>query len=126
LIGSKAVTAIEFQILPAQKNTPLNFYVTTAFRIAFHLTFRENGMISYYDGSNWHDFSTYSANRWYSIRLTDFTSDTCDIYVDDVLAVDNARMRRARSTTVGVMFETYPAYAGGIWYINSVKILYVA
>jgi hypothetical protein len=120
------LSTVEFHIFPTQTNQSLNFYITSAYKIGVHFSLRDNGMLSYYDGSNWHDFAAYSADKWYNIRFEQFTSNAFDIYVDDVLMVRGARMRNTRTaTTYGLLvFQTYPTHSGGIWYIGSVRVLW--
>jgi len=118
------VSTIEFLILSAQTDKPLNFYGTTARgTIAAHLALRENGMMSFYDGSSWHDFMAYGPNKWYNITLSGLTSNTYDIYVDDILLVHSANMVGSEPIVEGLTFQTYPTVSGGVWYIGSVKIV---
>lgn len=118
-------TSLSFEILASQTDKPLNIYGYTPIGsgIGIEVTLLSNGAIAYYDGSAFRPVSSYKTGEWYNITMTDFNSDSYDLYVNSTLVSQGAKMRTP-GPIQNLEFQTYPTVSGGSWYISSVKVTY--
>ncbi len=83
----------------------------------------KNSVFSYFDGAL-HEFGTFSYDVWYHIDLLiDIPSNTYDIYVDNVLRVDNANFRGKGSvTSLDQIKFGYTSWGTLSGYIDNIEI----
>jgi len=86
------------------------------------MDYNNDGYFEYYDGSSWPTFgkSFYADQKWIHIRIDfDSSSDTFDMYLDDVLVLDNAKFGGSAGALTKLMFAT-DASLIGTFYIDAV------
>jgi hypothetical protein len=68
----------------ANENHTFGLYETTDYLDgAIQISWRDNGYLSYYDGS-WNNIETYSSNIWYHVKIEFNVSDDWHLWIDEV------------------------------------------
>lgn len=86
LSSQKTAGIVEFYVNfdESNENHTIGLYETTdSLDGAIQLSWRDNGYLSYYDGS-WNDIETYTSNMWYHVKIEFIVSGIWHLWIDNV------------------------------------------
>ena len=86
LSSQKTAGIVEFYINfdESNENHTIGLYETTdSLDGAIQISWRDNGYLSYYDGS-WNDIETYTSNMWYHIKIEFNVTDNWHLWIDNI------------------------------------------
>ncbi len=91
---------------------------------AVNIKTMNNGSLTYRNSAgNWVYIQTYSANTWYTIRvIASPATDTCSIYIDDVLVKKDVDFNTAVSSISDVRFVSGANFVGDM-YIDDPRVI---
>jgi len=91
-----------------------NYKISTAFRADY----------KYYSGSDWETITSSTDNIWYTVRTDiDFTAETSNFYLDDVLHLSDISFRNSGSEMKYFKYACNPSYPLP-YRLDDVRILY--
>ena len=115
---SQTSGTIEFWTRINSTNQGTNFYGLNSGSQTIFFAFATDGKFEYYDGASYIEIMNYNANQWYHIKWAnmDFINFEYDIYIDNILKVENAGFKTDDSSIN--KFQMYMGGTANLGYID--------